>query len=62
MRNLGAGFDVVSGGELQRALLASAPPDSIVFAGVGKRDDELVAALDAGVGWINVESARSCAS
>ncbi len=58
MRNLGAGFDVVSGGELRRALLAGAPPDSIVFAGVGKRDDELVAALDAGVGWINVESAQ----
>ncbi|RMG64341.1 MAG: diaminopimelate decarboxylase [Chloroflexi bacterium] len=58
MRNLGAGFDVVSGGELQRALLAGATPDSIVFAGVGKRDDELVAALDAGVSWINVESAQ----
>lgn len=58
MRDLGAGFDVVSGGELQRALLAGAAPDSIVFAGVGKRDDELVAALDAGIGWINVESAQ----
>lgn len=58
MRTLGAGFDVVSSGELRRALLAGAAPDSIVFAGVGKRDDELVAALDAGVGWINVESAQ----
>ncbi|MCS6846427.1 MAG: diaminopimelate decarboxylase [Anaerolineae bacterium] len=58
MRDLGTGFDVVSGGELQRALLAGAAPDSIVFAGVGKRDDELVAALDAGIGWINVESAQ----
>ncbi len=58
MRNLGTGFDVVSGGELRRALLAGAATDSIVFAGVGKRDDELVAALDAGVGWINVESAQ----
>jgi diaminopimelate decarboxylase len=58
MRDLGAGFDVVSGGELRRALLASAAPDRIVFAGVGKRDDELAAALDAGIGWINVESAQ----
>lgn len=58
MHDLGAGFDVVSGGELGRALLASAAPDRIVFAGVGKRDDELVAALDAGIGWINVESAQ----
>lgn len=58
MHDLGAGFDVVSGGELGRALLAGAAPDRIVFAGVGKRDDELVAALDAGIGWINVESAQ----
>ncbi|BCX02544.1 MAG: diaminopimelate decarboxylase [Candidatus Roseilinea sp.] len=58
MRDLGAGFDVVSGGELQRALMAGAAPDRIVFAGVGKRDDELIAALNAGIGWINVESAQ----
>ncbi len=58
LRDLGAGFDVVSGGELRRVLLAGAAPSDVVFAGVGKRDDELVAALDAGVGWINVESAQ----
>lgn len=56
LHRLGAGFDVVSGGELKRALVAGADPAQIVFAGVGKRDDELIAALDAGIGWINVES------
>jgi diaminopimelate decarboxylase len=54
----GAGFDVVSGGEMYAALKAGAAPDSIVFAGVGKRDDELVAALDARIGWVNVESSE----
>lgn len=54
----GAGFDVVSGGEMHAALKAGAAPDSIVFAGVGKRDDELVAALDARIGWVNVESSE----
>lgn len=56
LHRLGADFDVVSGGELKRALVAGADPAQIVFAGVGKRDDELIAALDAGIGWINVES------
>lgn len=56
LHRLGAGFDVVSGGELKRALVAGADPAQIVFAGVGKRDDELIAALDASIGWINVES------
>ena len=55
---MGAGFDVVSVGEMNAALRAGAAPSSIVFAGVGKRDDELVAALEAGIGWINVESAQ----
>lgn len=52
----GAGMDVVSGGELHRALAAGAPPESIVYAGVGKRDDEIAAALDAGIRLLNVES------
>ncbi|RME73222.1 MAG: diaminopimelate decarboxylase [Planctomycetota bacterium] len=52
----GAGFDVVSGGELARALRAGAAPDRIVFAGVGKRDDEIAAALEAGILCFNVES------
>jgi diaminopimelate decarboxylase len=53
---LGSGMDVVSGGELFRALAAGARPDSIVYAGVGKRDDEIAAALDAGIFLLNVES------
>ncbi|MHC8508629.1 MAG: diaminopimelate decarboxylase [Rhodospirillales bacterium] len=53
----GAGADVVSGGELLRAMRAGIPPSRIVFSGVGKRDDELTAALAAGVMQINVESA-----
>lgn len=53
---LGAGFDVVSVGELRAALHAGARPEQIVFAGVGKRDDELIAAIDTRIGWINVEN------
>lgn len=52
----GAGADVVSLGELQLALRAGIPPEKIVFAGVGKRDDEIVAAMDAGILGLNVES------
>ncbi len=58
LRELGAGFDVVSAGEMRRALRAGAAPETIVFAGVGKTDAELTAALEAGIGWINVESAQ----
>ena len=54
---LGAGADIVSVGELQRALAAGIPPERIVFSGVGKRDDELDAAIAARVRSINVESA-----
>ncbi|MDZ7292956.1 MAG: diaminopimelate decarboxylase [candidate division KSB1 bacterium] len=53
---LGAGADVVSGGELHLALQAGIPPQRIVFAGVGKRDDEILAALEAGIHGFNVES------
>jgi diaminopimelate decarboxylase len=53
---LGAGADIVSGGELERALLAGFPPGRIVFSGVGKSDAELEAAIRAGVGQVNVES------
>lgn len=52
----GAGLDIVSGGELYRALAAGADPAHIVFAGVGKTEAELRAALDARIGWFNVES------
>lgn len=53
---LGAGADVVSGGELFRSLRAGIPPERIVFAGVGKTASELEAALDAGIHAIHVES------
>ena len=54
---LGAGTDVVSGGELRRALAAGIPAHRIVFSGVGKTSAELTAALDAEIHQINVESA-----
>jgi diaminopimelate decarboxylase len=53
---LGAGADVVSEGELRRALAAGFAPARIVFSGVGKTDADLSAALDAGIRQINVES------
>lgn len=53
----GAGADIVSGGELQRARAAGVPADMIVFSGVGKTTAEIGAALDAGIGQINAESA-----
>jgi diaminopimelate decarboxylase len=53
---LGGGADVVSLGELQLALQAGVPAARIVFAGVGKRDDEIVAGLEAGILGFNVES------
>ncbi|MCH7591536.1 MAG: diaminopimelate decarboxylase [Planctomycetes bacterium] len=56
LRKCGASFDVVSGGELARALEAGADPGDIVFAGVGKTDTEIRSALEAGIGWFNVES------
>ncbi len=52
----GAGMDAVSGGEIYRALHAGAAPENIVFAGVGKTQDELRYALEQGVGWFNVEN------
>ncbi|HEV8323766.1 MAG TPA: diaminopimelate decarboxylase [Myxococcota bacterium] len=52
----GAGFDVVSGGELARALRAGAPPARVVFSGVGKTAAEMAEALDAGILLFNVES------
>jgi diaminopimelate decarboxylase len=53
---LGAGADVVSGGEMRRALAAGIAPEQIVFSGVGKTRDELEHALSVGVTRINVES------
>ncbi|KAF0101935.1 MAG: diaminopimelate decarboxylase [bacterium] len=53
---LGAGFDIVSGGELARVLAAGGDPAKVVFSGVGKRADEMRAALRAGIHCFNVES------
>ena len=54
---LGSGFDIVSGGELARVLAAGGNPQKIVFSGVGKTEEEMVAALHAGILCFNVESA-----
>lgn len=54
---MGAGFDIVSGGELARVLAAQGDPRKVVFSGVGKRADEMRAALEANILCFNVESA-----
>ncbi|MCH8167099.1 MAG: hypothetical protein IIC03_04120 [Proteobacteria bacterium] len=56
LARLGAGADVVSGGELMRALAAGVPPDRIVFSGVGKTAAEMRQGLEAGIRQFNVES------
>jgi diaminopimelate decarboxylase len=56
--SLGAGADVVSGGELYRARAAGIPPERIVYSGVGKSPDEIVRALRAGILMFNVESSE----
>ena len=56
LRQLGAGADIVSAGELHRARAAGFDPASIVFSGVGKTASELEEAIRAGVGFLNVES------
>lgn len=56
LAGLGAGADVVSGGELRKALAAGIPPAKIVFSGVGKTEREMRAALEAGIHQFNVES------
>lgn len=56
MAGAGSGFDIVSGGELYRVLQAGGDPARIVYAGVGKTDAEILAALDAGIGYFNIES------
>lgn len=52
----GAGMDVVSGGELFRAVSAGTPPDRIVYAGSAKTKQEIREALQANIGWFNIES------
>jgi diaminopimelate decarboxylase len=54
----GGGFDIVSGGELYRALLAGADPQKIVYTGVGKTEEEIVYALKSNILMLNVESTQ----
>jgi diaminopimelate decarboxylase len=61
MRELGAGADLVSAGEMHRALAAGFSPGKLVFSGVGKTTLELRQAIEAGVGQINVESQEELA-
>ncbi len=56
MAQAGGGFDIVSGGELFRVLKANGDASKIVYAGVGKTDNEIVEALNAGIGYFNIES------
>ena len=56
LARLGSGADVVSEGELKRALKAGIKPDKIMFSGIGKTDAELSAAVDTGILCVNVES------
>lgn len=56
MQREGLGADVVSGGEMARALAAGIPAEDIVFSGVGKQHHEMIAGLEAGIGQFNLES------
>jgi len=58
LASLGAGMDIVSGGELYRALLAGVPAERIVYSGVGKKAAEIAQALNAGILMFNVESVQ----
>jgi diaminopimelate decarboxylase len=62
LRDLGSGADIVSGGELARALAAGFEPERIVFSGVGKTDEELTAAVEAGIGHVHLESTAELAA
>ena len=53
---LGGGMDIVSAGELERAIAAGIKPSDVVFSGVGKTNDEIRQALTCGIGQINAES------
>jgi diaminopimelate decarboxylase len=56
LARLGAGFDIVSVGELERVLAAGGDPAKVIFSGVGKREDEIRRALEVGIRCFNVES------
>jgi diaminopimelate decarboxylase len=55
LARLGSGFDIVSLGELERVIIAGGDPKKIVFSGVGKREDEILAALKIGIRCFNIE-------
>ncbi|MDD5580326.1 MAG: diaminopimelate decarboxylase [Methylobacter sp.] len=55
LARLGSGFDIVSLGELERVIAAGGNPEKIVFSGVGKREDEILAALKTGIRCFNIE-------
>ncbi len=55
LARLGSGFDIVSLGELERVIAAGGDPKKIVFSGVGKREDEILAALKTGIRCFNIE-------
>lgn len=55
LARLGSGFDIVSIGEMERVIAAGGDPKKIVFSGVGKREDEIRAALNAGIHCFNIE-------
>jgi diaminopimelate decarboxylase len=57
LARLGAGFDIVSGGELERVISAGGDPEKVVFSGVAKSPDEMARALQVGIHCFNVESA-----
>ena len=61
MAQLGAGFDIVSGGELARVIAAGGDPAKVVFSGIGKSESEIRQALQAGVLSINLESEQELA-
>ncbi|MFW5443186.1 MAG: diaminopimelate decarboxylase [Methylococcaceae bacterium] len=55
LARLGSGFDIVSLGEMERVLAAGGDPKKIIFSGVGKREDEIIAALKIGIRCFNIE-------
>ena len=57
LARLGAGFDIVSAGELERVVAAGGDPAKVVFSGVGKKPDEMARALQLGIACFNLESA-----
>ena len=57
LARLGAGFDIVSGGELRRVLAAGGDPSKVIFSGLGKTEEEIRQGLEAGIHCFNIESA-----